>query len=101
MLTKRQVNQTLEKAALIIEAGGFCKGRLRTASGKHCIIGACLVALNEKMHCVNWPDPEIMRELQTRINKVAFSDEKSITGWNDQKKRTAKEVINLLRGATG
>ncbi len=95
-MTQNEINKILKKAAAIIKSGGLCKGRLITASGKHCIIGACLVALNEKMHCVNWPDPEVMRELQARINKTTSSSEKSITGWNDKPERTKEEVISLL-----
>lgn len=80
----------------IIERWGWSKGKLRTKSGCRCIAGSQLLLLR-----MGYGTKDTLRSAGLRIQSVLHSRGTSdpYWEWNDQPRRTKREVLDVLREA--
>ena len=86
-------HEILRKAADLIEEEGHCKGGLKR-DGRYCALGALAMAATGDVKNLVSP---ATRALSRYIDPEGGGLSSQITNWNDNKERTADEVINALR----
>ena len=91
-----EVGELLLKAADVVERKGWCQCRLRTPSGRVCVMGAVLVAHGEDIETPFYDHPYWLDKAMGRIQNVT---NRWPPEWNDQGGRTAEEVVSVLRQA--
>lgn len=84
--------QILSRAADILEARGWCQGRMRASyTGACCTYGAILLVTER--------DPDMMRRFRAvKLAEEYLEEEYGITRWNDDPSRTLPQVLAMLRG---
>ncbi len=88
--------EVLEAAADIIAERGWCRGLLRDAEGRVCLVGAVQTATIKLG--VTQLQPDAIDCVRQEL------DERSVFGvpdWNDNQAETAEEVILVLKKAAG
>ena len=90
------VAQHLELTAIVIQQHGWARGRLRTASGGRCILGAQYV-----LRQLGYGDDNTAAEAGRHLTRVlaARGIQQPIHQWNDHPDRTQTEVLHLIREA--
>jgi hypothetical protein len=100
------VQRLAAKAAQVIEFHGHTKNRhVDDATGHVCLAGAIHHARFFSVHTKpqydilarhSQNDSKVVKALMMRIRRIIPSTV-TITGWNDEKERTADEVIHVLK----
>lgn len=88
-----EVRDVCELAAKVLERDGWTQGISTDSRGRHCLVGAIHVALQE-LGYHTWAS-SVVRHL-TGVPPVMMTT-RYWTLWNDQPTRTAQEVIDVLR----
>lgn len=94
------VDETLDKAADLIERDGWCQGVLRTATGEHCALGAIVETIagggitDRALAQSVWTNPDVIDARNALYETIG---NKTIANWNDEPKRTKTEVVAALR----
>lgn len=90
------VTQHLELTALVIQQYGWHRGRLRSRTGRRCILGAQAV-----LYRLGYGDEETAiaagRAMQTVLRRRGVDE--AYHAWNDKPERTLDEVLRLIREA--
>lgn len=88
---------TLRAAADVIEHGGHAKAAFATSDGRHCAVGAMLVATGSMFNKVPSVGPEI--ELLCEVLDLPRSAHIGLYGWNDAASTTGEGVVAVMRTA--
>ena len=82
---------TLARAADLLERTGWCQKEWKTSDGKHCLLGALATVIADDDDLVHW------RPAQRALKQEIGTD--NLITWNNTPGRIAEEVIGALRNS--
>jgi len=83
------VREAARRAASLLRTEGWCQGAMATVSGEHCLVGA--------VDAASIGHPGVRNKVIDLLKKkLKVETIWGVTFWNDEPRRTKKQVLNLL-----
>lgn len=95
----------IDQAADLLEESGWCRGKLKNASGHHCVVGAVYAVCGVNIALTEWnnyePDDEPSEISNQALEVLDYACEHdhrraSVVLWNDDQ-RDKRKVVRFMR----